>query len=72
MITPQEIGITSCTYANEGEKSSKMGRKNIVPYALYRVDGFISPSLASKKQVEQAFRRMTWSFVGSINQYVRF
>ncbi|MGI6778868.1 MAG: type I-C CRISPR-associated protein Cas7/Csd2 [Acetivibrionales bacterium] len=49
MISPQEIGITSCTYANEGEKSSKMGRKNIVPYALYRADGFISPSLASKE-----------------------
>lgn len=49
MIAPQEIGITSCTYANEGEKSSKMGRKNIVPYALYRIDGFISPSLASKE-----------------------
>jgi CRISPR-associated protein Csd2 len=49
VISPQEIGITSCTYANEGEKSSKMGRKNIVLYALYRVDGFISPSLASKE-----------------------
>jgi len=49
VISPQEIGITSCTYANEGEKSSKMGRKNIVPYALYRVDGFVSPSLASKE-----------------------
>ncbi|NLU53725.1 MAG: type I-C CRISPR-associated protein Cas7/Csd2 [Clostridiaceae bacterium] len=49
IISPQEIGITSCTYANEGEKSSKMGRKNIVPYALYRVDGFISPNLALKE-----------------------
>ena len=49
IIAPQEIGITSCTYANEGEKSSKMGRKSIVPYALYRVDGFISPSLATKE-----------------------
>jgi CRISPR-associated protein Csd2 len=49
MISPQEIGITSCTYANEGEKSSKMGRKNIVPYALYRADGFISPNLAIKE-----------------------
>lgn len=49
IISPQEIGITSCTYANEGEKSSKMGRKNIVPYALYRVDGFVSPNLASKE-----------------------
>ncbi|MGI6668613.1 MAG: type I-C CRISPR-associated protein Cas7/Csd2 [Acetivibrionales bacterium] len=49
MISPQEIGITSCTYANEGEKSSKMGRKNIVPYGLYRIDGFVSPSLALKE-----------------------
>ena len=49
IIAPQEIGITSCTYANEREKKSKMGRNRIVPYALYRVDGFISPSLASKE-----------------------
>lgn len=48
IITPQEIGITSCTYANEGEKSSKMGRKHIVPYALYRVDGYVSANLAKK------------------------
>lgn len=48
-ITPQEIGITSCTYANEGEKSSKMGRKNIVPYGLYRVDGYVSANLAAKE-----------------------
>jgi CRISPR-associated protein Csd2 len=47
-ITPQEIGITSCTYANEGEKSSKMGRKHIVPYALYRLDGYVSANLARK------------------------
>lgn len=46
-IVPREIGITSCTYANEGELSSKMGRKNIVPYALYRVDGYVSPNLAT-------------------------
>lgn len=48
-INPQEIGITSCTYANEGEKSSKMGRKSIVPYGLYRVDGFVSANLANKE-----------------------
>lgn len=48
-ITPQGLTITSCTYANEGEKSSTMGRKNIVPYALYRMDGYVSPSLATKE-----------------------
>lgn len=48
-IMPQSLTITSCTYANEGEKSSTMGRKNIVPYALYRMDGYVSPNLASKE-----------------------
>lgn len=48
IISPQEIGITSCTYANEGEKSSKMGRKYVVPYALYRMDGYVSANLARK------------------------
>ncbi|HEY8424330.1 MAG TPA: type I-C CRISPR-associated protein Cas7/Csd2 [Clostridia bacterium] len=48
-IMPQDISITSCTYVKEDDKSSKMGRKGIVPYALYRVDGFISPCLALKE-----------------------
>lgn len=48
-IMPQSLTITSCTYANEGEKSSTMGRKNIVPYGLYRMDGYVSPHLASKE-----------------------
>lgn len=47
-IVPSELSITSCTYANEDETSSKMGRKHIVPYALYRVEGYISANLARK------------------------
>ncbi len=47
-IVPKDLTITSCTYANEGETSSKMGRKHIVPYALYRVEGFVSANLARK------------------------
>jgi len=49
VIFPQELSITSCTYANEGEKKSKMGRKNIVPYALYRLDGYVSANFANPK-----------------------
>lgn len=48
-IIPQSLTITSCTYANEGEKSSTIGRKNIVPYGLYRMDGYVSPNLALKE-----------------------
>lgn len=48
IIAPQELTITSVTYANEGEKRSKMGRKHIIPYALYRMNGYVSANLARK------------------------
>lgn len=47
-VVPNEVTITSCTYANEGEKSSKMGRKHLIPYALYRVEGYVSANLSAK------------------------
>ena len=47
-IIPQELTITSVTTANEGESSSKMGRKHIVPYALYQAEGYVSANLARK------------------------
>lgn len=46
-IFQKEVCITSVTYANESEKSSKMGRKFIVPYALYRTEGYVSACLAN-------------------------
>ena len=51
-IIPQEISITRVTVASEKEKSdgknTMMGNKFIVPYALYRCEGFISANLAKK------------------------
>ena len=47
-IVSSELTITSVTYANEGETSSKMGRKHIVPYALYKTEGYISANIARK------------------------
>lgn len=51
-ITPQEISITRVTVASEKEKTedknTMMGNKFIVPYALYRCEGFISANLAQK------------------------
>ena len=46
-IVPQELTITSCTTANENESSSKMGRKHIVPYGLYKTEGYISANIAN-------------------------
>lgn len=47
VISQQELTITSCTYANDGDKSSTMGTKHIVPYGLYRLDGYVSANLAN-------------------------
>ena len=48
-ITPQEVYITRMGVSNvkpaEG-KSSGLGRKAIVPYGLYRQEGYISANLA--------------------------
>lgn len=50
-IISQEVTITRVAITTEKDaenKSTEMGRKNIVPYALYRVEGYISANLARK------------------------
>lgn len=50
-IVTQEVTITrvAITSAEDADKKEhEMGRKHIVPYALYRVEGYISANLAQK------------------------
>jgi CRISPR-associated protein Csd2 len=49
-IAIQDIAITRMAVTNERdiEKERTIGRKYIVPYALYRAEGFISSPLAEK------------------------
>ena len=50
-ILPQEITITRVAIAKEDDaekKATEMGRKYIVPYGLYRAEGYISANLARK------------------------
>ena len=50
-ILPQEVTITRVAITTEEDaekKDTEMGRKFIVPYALYRVEGFVSANLARK------------------------
>jgi len=50
-IVQQEITITRVAITTEEDyekKGTEMGRKHIVPYALYRAEGFISANLARK------------------------
>lgn len=50
-IISQEVTITRVAITTEKDaenKSTEMGRKSIVPYALYRAEGYISANLARK------------------------
>ena len=48
-IVQQEVTITRLTVTRqeEAEKERTMGRKHIVPYGLYKVEGYISAKLAN-------------------------
>lgn len=50
-IVPQEVTITRVAITTEADaekKGTEMGRKFIVPYGLYRAEGFVSANLARK------------------------
>jgi CRISPR-associated protein Csd2 len=49
-IFQQEVTVTRCAVTNErdAEKGQTMGKKQIVPYGLYRAEGYISAHLAKK------------------------
>ena len=50
-ITPQEVSITRMAITTEADaenKGNEMGNKYIVPYGLYRWEGYVSANLARK------------------------
>ncbi len=54
-VVPLEVTITRVTITKESDAAKKereMGRKHIVPYGLYRVEGYISPSLAARDETK--------------------
>lgn len=54
IIEPQEISITRCAGSSAKEKedgtekTQTMGRKHIIPYALYKVEGSVLPHFAQR------------------------
>jgi len=55
-IVQQEVTITRVTVTRKGEdKITEMGRKHIVPYALYRVEGYVSAKLANDESKGTGF-----------------
>ncbi|MEW6219375.1 MAG: type I-C CRISPR-associated protein Cas7/Csd2 [Thermodesulfobacteriota bacterium] len=62
-IVPMEISITRMAVTKESDfekKDREMGRKHIVPYALYRAEGFVSAHLAAKTGFSEEDLDLLW------------
>ena len=74
-IVPQEITITRVAIATEADaekKNTEMGRKYIVPYALYRCEGYVSANLARKVTgFSEDDLRLLWQAILNMFEYDR-
>lgn len=61
-VRPQEVAITRMAVTNErdAEKERTIGRKFVVPYALYRCEGFISAHLADRTGFSEDDLALLW------------
>lgn len=62
-IVPQEITITRVAVTSEKDaerKDREMGRKHIVPYALYRSEGYVSAPLAERTTFSEEDLSLLW------------
>lgn len=74
VILQQEITITRMASTTEKEKDSEnrtMGRKYIVPYALYRMEGFVSAKLAERTQFSEDDLQLLWDALVNMFEYDR-
>jgi CRISPR-associated protein Csd2 len=80
-IMPLEQAITRKAVATQREADAQieksgqvigtMGRKEIVPYALYRAHGFVSPHLAADTGFTQADLDLVWEALASMFEHDR-
>lgn len=65
-IVPMEVSITRMAVATEKEAEQQsgdnrtMGRKHIVPYALYRAEGYVSANLALQTGFSEDDLKLLW------------
>ncbi|MVB11703.1 CRISPR-associated protein Cas7 [Caprobacter fermentans] len=62
-VLPQEITITRqalTTESDQSEKGNTMGKKNFIPYGLYRAEGYVSALLANKTGFSEDDLALLW------------
>jgi len=71
-IVPMEISITRMAVTTEKEAEQQsgdnrtMGRKHIVPYALYRAEGYISAHLAAQTGFSEEDLKLLWDALSNM------
>ena len=72
-IVPLEVSITRMAVTNEKdlEKERTMGRKHIVPYALYRAEGYLSAKLAEKTGFSDEDLALLWEALSNMLDHDR-
>lgn len=71
-VVPLEISITRMAVATEKEAEQQsgdnrtMGRKHIIPYALYQAEGYISPHLAAKTGFSDEDLELLWDALSNM------
>jgi CRISPR-associated protein Csd2 len=65
-VLPQEITITRqalTTEADKADKENTMGKKNFIPYGLYRAEGYVSALLANKTGFTEEDLNILWESI---------
>lgn len=74
-VVPQEITITRVVITTEEDaekKGTEMGRKYIIPYGLYRCEGYISANLARKTTgFSEEDLKLLWEAILNMFEYDR-
>ncbi len=76
-VTPLEFTVTRMAVATEEEAAKQegenrtMGRKHIVPYGLYRAEGYISANYAQKTGFTEDDLALLWEALGNMFDHDR-
>jgi len=76
-VIPRELSITRMAVATEEEAKSQkgdnrtMGRKSIIPYGLYRTEGYISAHLAKQTGFSEEDLELLWESIINMFEHDR-
>ena len=71
-IMQQEVTITRVAVTNEKDAENKereMGRKQIIPYGLYRLEGYVSAKLAEKTGFSEDDLSLLWDALKNMFEF---